>query len=336
MKLADLDKHGLNWNNIVDFCKKNMRYISAGVIAAALIVVLAVTTGSVDKRNEGSRDGKDMADDTQSRVEAFAVDAIPEINTLIQNYYTAYAAGDITAIESLAAPISDVEKSYITLMSQYISGYDNIKVYTKTGLSENEYAVSVAIDMGFEGLEAKAPGLDFFYARKDENGVYTIDNLYSQFNYQNRVQELDTQIEAFIADYETQQDVVQVCAEVQTRYEEAVAADAALKEMIDVTIPAALQTWVNQLPADTDQTDDTQTTPDDTQTTPANSIPAGTVITINDDALNIRSGMSVDTERVGTANPGEKVTVVESYAEGWTKVTWNGKTGYIKTELLLK
>jgi uncharacterized protein YgiM (DUF1202 family) len=62
-------------------------------------------------------------------------------------------------------------------------------------------------------------------------------------------------------------------------------------------------------------------------------IAAGTVITLKD-GVNIRSGMSETSDRIGTAYKGEKVTVVMSYSEGWTKVTWNNKTGYIKTSLL--
>ena len=62
-------------------------------------------------------------------------------------------------------------------------------------------------------------------------------------------------------------------------------------------------------------------------------IAAGTVVTLNS-AVNIRSGMSATTDKIGTAYAGEKVKVVMSYAEGWTKVTWNDKTGYIKTSLL--
>ena len=53
-----------------------------------------------------------------------------------------------------------------------------------------------------------------------------------------------------------------------------------------------------------------------------------------ENTTNIRSGMSEDSGKVGTAYAGEKVTVVMSYAEGWTKVKWNGETGYIKTSLL--
>lgn len=63
------------------------------------------------------------------------------------------------------------------------------------------------------------------------------------------------------------------------------------------------------------------------------SIAEGTVITLQN-TVNIRSGMSETSDRIGTAYAGEKVKVVMSYAEGWTKVTWNNKTGYIKSSLL--
>lgn len=65
----------------------------------------------------------------------------------------------------------------------------------------------------------------------------------------------------------------------------------------------------------------------------ADPIAEGTVIRL-ENTVNIRSAMSETSDRVGTAYSGEKVTVVMSYAEGWTKVNWNNKTGYIKTSLL--
>jgi uncharacterized protein YgiM (DUF1202 family) len=37
---------------------------------------------------------------------------------------------------------------------------------------------------------------------------------------------------------------------------------------------------------------------------------------------------------VGLAYQGDVVKVIQSYAEGWTKVEWNGQTGYIKTDLI--
>ena len=38
--------------------------------------------------------------------------------------------------------------------------------------------------------------------------------------------------------------------------------------------------------------------------------------------------------RIPRKYPVSVLTVVMSYAEGWTKVTWNGQTGFVKTEYL--
>ena len=59
----------------------------------------------------------------------------------------------------------------------------------------------------------------------------------------------------------------------------------------------------------------------------------GTIITLGS-ATKVREGMSTETDVVATLYKGEKVTVVMSYAEGWTKVTWKNKTGYIRSDLL--
>ena len=64
-----------------------------------------------------------------------------------------------------------------------------------------------------------------------------------------------------------------------------------------------------------------------------NTAAAGESVRLSD-TTNIRSSMSETADRVGVAYSGETVKVIESYAEGWSKVEWNGKTGYIKTDLL--
>ena len=48
--------------------------------------------------------------------------------------------------------------------------------------------------------------------------------------------------------------------------------------------------------------------------------------------VNIRSSMSETASEIAVADAGEKVTVVMQYSEGWTKVTYKGKEGYVKTE----
>ena len=84
---------------------------------------------------------------------------------------------------------------------------------------------------------------------------------------------------------------------------------------------------------DTTAENNSDSSSDNSDSTNSASIAEGTVIML-ENTTNIRSGMSEDSSKVGTAYAGEKVTVVMSYAEGWTKVKWNGETGYIKTSLL--
>ncbi|MBP5746406.1 MAG: SH3 domain-containing protein, partial [Lachnospiraceae bacterium] len=41
-----------------------------------------------------------------------------------------------------------------------------------------------------------------------------------------------------------------------------------------------------------------------------------------------------DADRVAVAYKGEEMTIVNKQADGWTKVKFNGKTGYVKSEYL--
>lgn len=59
----------------------------------------------------------------------------------------------------------------------------------------------------------------------------------------------------------------------------------------------------------------------------------GTTITLKG-TTNIRESMSETSTKVAIGYAGDKVTVVMSYAEGWTKVNYKDTIGYIKTELL--
>lgn len=408
-------------NEVLRFIREHIRYFAAGALVVVLVIVLAMCA---KPKGSDSDVVVNATESTQATEEAYQVDANENINALITQYYTAYAAGDVTTLSSIATPISANEQSYIGLFSQYVDEYQNIKCYTKTGLDENSYLVSVSMEIKFTGVDTTAPGLDFFYVRTNDDGSLYIDNLYSQYNLANQENALDTSIQNLIGQFESESDVMALQSEVQTRYDEALAADENLTNMIQTTIPAAIKDWVSQMAAQaaTEQTEAAEATEqpqeteqqeeiiqqtdtlatkdrvnvraaadveseklgtldqgtvvtrtaiagdwsvidyngtagyvknefltydlpdttadsnsdssaDDSDSTNVASIAEGTVIMLQN-TTNIRSGMSEDSSKVGTAYAGEKVTVVMSYAEGWTKVKWNGETGYIKTSLL--
>lgn len=52
------------------------------------------------------------------------------------------------------------------------------------------------------------------------------------------------------------------------------------------------------------------------------------------ETVNIRESMSQDSKKVGVAYAGDKFTKIMDYEEGWTKIDYNGKEAYIKTEFL--
>lgn len=420
--------------------KKYKRYLAAGVLFAAMVVILAKCTGPVtDTPQEPVAEEQTV--DNAAQTEEFQVNAIPEINALISDYYKAYAAGDVAALETLAQPISDTEKSYIKVFSEYVDSYDHLSCHTKSGLKNGEYVVSVYLEMKFKDVATAAPGLDFFYLRTDESGKLYIDNAYSQFNQSNMEESTEADVQALINEFEQAEDVVALQAEVQQKYEAAIAADGQLNQMANETIPNAIATWVQSLtqaeqaegadkPAEDTQEGDQDQKPEeeasgDDQTAeekpaeseedsdgkavvvyamdginlrkgpsteksivtqiplgdklkiypdtekdgwvkavykknkgyvkreyvttkkskvpsgtdtaetnePAKALPAGKKITLSD-SVNVRVSMSETADRVGLAFQGDTVEVIQSYAEGWTKVKWNGETGYIKTELI--
>ncbi len=422
-------KDKFDLKKIIDFVKKYARYFVAGTLFVVLLIVLIFFTGNKTVEEGSGVESTAVTEQSEISEETIIQAVIAEelqenanvsVNELIQNYYNAYAAGDIATLQTLATPISEKEQSYITMYSQYIESYQNIVLYTKSGLDANSYLVNVYVEIKFVDVDTPAPGLDFFYVRTNEEGSLYIDNLYSQFNSNNNENALDTSVQNLITQYVNSEDVVNLLNDVQAKFDVAYSSDENLATLVNSTIPDAITAWAQSFAPAATETPETETpsteepvveepvadTPEEEEpevttetvvttdkvnvratastdserlgsvergtsltrtgtdgewsiveynggtgyikseylttdtasettegTAATNGIPEGTVITL-ESTTNIRSAMSETADRVGVAYPGEKVTVVMSYAEGWTKVTWDGETGYIKTDLL--
>lgn len=336
--------------NAKDFFLKNVRYFSAGVIFVLMVVVAALFLEK-DADQPAIRYNKDGT-------EAFEVDAYPAVMSLIENYYNSYAAGDFTTLQTIATPFSEHELAYMGLLSRYVESYQNLQFYTKQGLDSSSYLVNVYLEMKFEGVDTLAPGLDFFYVRTNDDGSLYIDNSYSEYNMKNNDNPLDVNIHKLIKEHERQEDLIALLNDTTEKFNAALEADADLNVMVNETIPAAISAWMTELVGgvapqpDVPVTDNADTeiqepesenpgtemqepeTESESEAEPEVLVfPEGTIITIQG-ATNVRKGMSTDADVVETIYRGTKVTVVMSYAEGWTKVKWDNKTGYIRSDLL--
>ncbi len=435
-----MDKKTMIWNKFKDVCsktakelkkiwtkvsdKKYYRYYGAVLVFACMILVLKFGM-------DGTAADKDpmsgaYADFTESDNE--------ELNELITNYYTYYAAGDTETLQTYATPISESEQSYIQFFSQYVEEYQNLKVYFKRGLDDQSYLVSVYLEIKFKDIETTAPGLDFFYVSTNDDGALYIDNIYSSYNTANGEFAMDTSIAKLIATFEEQEDVLALQADVQKAYNEAMLNDTDLQNFVANTLSTAATEWANnykqqvqaaeqaaaeqaaaeqaaaeqaaaeqaaaeqaaaeqaaaeqaaaeQAAADAANATTVYTTDKvnvrDSASTDGNllgQIAAGTAVTkyadegewsridyngqsgyvktefLSADAnaaststtvstgtvtlsqtVNVRSSMSETASKVAVAYQGEQVTVIESYAEGWSKVTYDGEEGYVKSEYL--
>lgn len=395
--------NGLNIDKIVDFCKKNVKYISAGVVTVALVAFLAVTavnnSGKQDKQDDkvaaqdeeqktdAADDGSEANDDA-AQAEGEKAEH-PEITELISTYYNSYAAGDLDKLSGIAQKLSDMEKDYIKMMNEHVESYGNVTCTVADGAKEGAYIVCAVYDMKFAGVDETLPGMNVFYVQTDKNGGLYINNRYSSFNRELKEQKTKKKILTLMEEFEKSDAIVSLQQEVQTEYDKIVAGNEELQkklnEMVDAianwkesyTPPAEEETPEEPEAADDGSTDDGNASDgnaddgssddgntddgstddgsaddgntDDGSTDDGNAddgssedgnssglnyVPEGTVMTVND-GYNVRKSMDETSELVGTTAVGDSITIVLSYAEGWTKVEWNGTTGYIRTDLLL-
>ena len=389
---------------VTDWCIKNRRFFFAAFLFIALVVVLYACTGPNVKKNakDNAADGGQTSTENGAMADFtldpdFEKDAHADVNELITSYFAAYASADIDALEAIASPISDNEKSYIRVFSAYIESYENISCYTKSGLTDNSYLVSAYFDLKFYGVETMAPGLDFFYVETKDDGSLYINNLYSPYNLNRTENTLDPNVYAVILQFGQQEDAIALRDQVKSAYSEAVASDVDLATMLSTTIPNAMTAWMESVitPAENTEAGETQTdepaagdgsdtsadstdaadggsnapadngdaadnggdapvdngdaadngddapaddaavadTPVDNTSdeTPAVNENKEVKVKVNIKSVKVREEASTSSDVIAGAEKGDTFTKLGE-KDGWTKIDYNGKTGYIKSD----
>lgn len=257
-------------DNIKQFCAENKKYVGvAGVLVGFILILIVVVAGG----NNGRQSNTEAGSQTEISVKDFEFekdytnDAKDDISTLLADYYKAYVGDDIDTLGKLATPMSDNEKSYIGVVSQYYESVNDITPYTKNGLKKGSYFVSVKNSIKFTGVDTQAPTLDFFYIETGKDGKLFINNVYSNFNRTYCENELDDDIMELISKYTASSEFADLHEEVQKEYEQALSADANLKTMLETTLTGAIKQWYTSSGIANLKKDDadTQNTEADTQ-----------------------------------------------------------------------
>ena len=257
-------------DNIKQFCTENKKYVGVAAILIGLILILiVVVAGGHNDRHSDTESGsqEEISVKDFEFEKDYTNDAKDDISTLLADYYKAYVGDDLDTLDKLATPMSDNEKSYIGVVSQYYESVNDITPYTKNGLKKGSYFVSVKNSIKFTGVDTQAPTLDFFYIETGKDGKLFINNVYSNFNRTYCENALDDDIMELISKYTASSEFADLHEDVQKAYEQAVSSDTNLKNMLETTLTGAIKQWYTSSGiANLKKFDaDTQTTEADTQ-----------------------------------------------------------------------
>ncbi len=318
--------------------EKKFATIFYSVVAAVvllIIVLVAVSCGKEEEATPESDAQQEIITDQEAAEESaeVAVDytvpdvaleenAYADVNDLVNRYFNAMTNGDRTTYASLKDGAQEEELIKIEKESAYIDEFDNIKVYTKPGPMTGSYVAFVYYEIKFSGVDTLAPGLTTLYiCPKEDGSLYICDA---------NMTEQDTE---YVKSIVAQTDVADLFAMVETKYAEALDADAALNEFMstlsaklseEVSEAMAQQTQEQPGAAETEQ----EAEPEQPQTQNVEELVRAT------DTVNVRASDSENADRIGRVAQGETITRYEKKENGWSRVSYDGNEGYIKSEYL--
>ena len=356
-------------NNNLEKKNINRKYILAAAVAVIAIGTLACgTTKDNTGTNKGTQQGQEVLSGQEYQpATEFDVDVNEELTNLMTTYFQAYVNADFATLEKVASPLSEMEKSYITEMSKYYEQYQNIKIYSKQGLSKNSYIVSTVLDIKFYEKEQTAPSMLLFYVQTREDGSLYINNLYSEFNLvYSEVGGGEPDVYNALRKYTSQQDYSILYDEVDQKLTAVINENDELRKLLTREIPLVRQKWedsvyypskkttesteevpsteqapsteqtpsTEQVPS-AEQTPSTEQTPNTQETTPPveQQPQAPTKVKVHADTLNIRESASADSRLLLQLDKSDVCMKLGVEGE-WTKVEHNGVVGFVKSEFL--
>lgn len=320
-----------------DFILKNYKIFFPIIIVlvVAVTVLTALNLGSdkeadVTKQQESS---SEVLEESQAVIDPAQIPLMinenQEIENLIAEYYKAKGDGDTQTMLSLCDVITETDLLYYTELSKYIDTYEDLEIFTKTGPEEDSVIAYVYLKMGIKDY-CSVPGYEAHYLCRNQQGSYYIKN-------QNSCTEEEKE---FIKKLNEQVDVVEFNNKVNVEYDELMAQNPELLEylgifgeQVQVAVGVVL---AEQNVEETAAVETPETSEQNTQELPSE--PAETEPVVKyakaTTTVNVRSSDSENADKLGKLTGGSKVQVQEVRVNGWTKILFENKDGYVKSEYL--
>lgn len=313
--------------NSNDFLKRYGKYIA--VIAVALVLIIIIVF-SGKKQDGGETTGANTeviglpdAKETESteNPNALKEDAYPEINELINTYFTALKNQDVETLSNIMETNGEIDEEKIRKEGEYIEDYRNIKCYTREGIVEGTYIVFPYYDIKFLNVDTLAPSMIWLYVCTNEDGSLYINK--STF---------DGEVAAYIDEVCNSEEAKQLVESVESSFAAAMEQDETLAQFVtklregaDPTVPEETEPQTEETQPETEESQPEENGGGDNQQSEETVYASQTV--------NVRKSPSTDGEQAGQLYAGESIQRIGTEGE-WSKVLFEGEECYIKSEFL--
>lgn len=310
------------------FLSRNLRIVLPAVLLVCVLITVVVAITAGRKEEAGTEVAaveveqipeESIATTITTPEVALEENAIPEVNSFFEKYYDAMASGDLDALSTMNNYIDDTERIRIQENSKYIDQYENLDVYTKTGPVEGAYLAYVYSEIKFRDYETLVPGMQAYYLCTDDQG-----NLYVNDG------EEDATVTSYIREVSLQDDVVDLNNKVAVAYNDMLAEDEELSAFL-VDLTSTIGAAVGEALAKEEGSEAVEEEPVEEEAAPALTKVTRVKTT---DVVNVRSSDSETADKLGKAQTGQEFELVEQRGNGWSKIIFEGKEAYIKSDYL--
>lgn len=167
-------------------------------------------------------DDTSNTENTDNTAVSFAADNVPEVSTVLEQYYTALGARDINSLFAVTDNLTAEEQAQIEAESD-VESYGDVKAYTISGPSDGTYIAFVSSRCKYLGINQTLPMLSEYYLYTTEDGSLKIMD--------------DTDSDAAVTEAMKaaleNEEVKNLIEQVQNDYRNALDADASLRAYVE-------------------------------------------------------------------------------------------------------
>ena len=167
-------------------------------------------------------DDTSNTENTDHTAVSFAADNVPEVSTVLEQYYTALGARDINGLFAVTDNLTAEEQAQIEAESD-VESYGDVKAYTISGPSDGTYIAFVSSRCKYLGINQTLPMLSEYYLYTTEDGSLKIMD--------------DTDSDAAVTEAMKaaleNEEVKNLIEQVQNDYQNALDADASLRVYVE-------------------------------------------------------------------------------------------------------